>query len=230
MRAFLSAVALAVILGLPVAATATTIQVTGSVTTITNDTPSLTLDGSVSVGTLYTATYTYSPFLVDPFGTPQDATYSPLISYEIALGDYIIVPGAAGGGAIRILNDLALFGDGYQASFGNATVQAGSFGGTPDSVGGFFVLLEDSSGTALSSNALEVPDPSNFPTAFWQLDANQSPGEEPHRLRITGSIRSITEIPDAGVAEPATISLLAVGGLVLLMRRRLQEHVRGWSR
>ena len=85
MRALLSAVALTVILGLPVAATATTIQVTGSVTTITNDTPSLTLDGSVGVGTLYTATYTYSPFLVDPFGTPQDATYSPLISYQIAL-------------------------------------------------------------------------------------------------------------------------------------------------
>jgi hypothetical protein len=227
MRTLLSAVALAAIVGLPVAATATTIQVTGSVTGITNNTPSLSLDGSVSVGTLYTATYTYSPSLVDPFATPQDAHYSPMISFQIALGDYIIVPGAAGGGAIRILNDFPLFGDGYQASFGLATVQAGSFGGTPDSVSGFFALLQDSSGAALSSNALEVPDPSAFPTAFWQVDANQSSGEDPRSLRITGSIRSITEIPDTTVPGPATVSLLTVGGLVLLMRRRLQERARG---
>lgn len=150
-----------------------------------------------------------------------------MTSFQIALGDYIIVPGPAGGGAIRILNDFPLFGDGYQASFGNATVQAGSFGDTPDSVSGFFNFLQNSAGTALSSNALQVPDPSEFPTAFWQVDANQSSGEDPLRLRITGSIRSITEIPDATVPEPVTVSLLTVGSLVLLMRRRLHERARG---
>jgi hypothetical protein len=230
MKPLLGAVVLAVTFGLPVGATATTIQVTGSVTSITNDTPSLTLDGSVVVGTAYVATYTYSPFLVDPFGTPQDATYSPMMSFQLAVGDYVIVPGIAGGGSIRILNDFPLFGDGYQANFGNSTVQAGSFGGTPDSIGGSFVWLQDPTGTALSSNALQIPDPSKFLTAFWQLDANQSPGEEPHRLRITGSISSITEITETPVPEPATGSLLAVGSLLVMLRRRVHERPRRYRR
>jgi hypothetical protein len=85
----------AVTLVLPVAALGTTIQVTGSVTAITNDTASLTLDGSVAVGTTYTASYTYDPNLVDPFATPQDATYSPLATFQIVLGDYVIVPARA---------------------------------------------------------------------------------------------------------------------------------------
>jgi hypothetical protein len=117
-----------VVIALPVAASGTTIQVTGTVTAITNNTASLTLDGSVSVGTTYTAWYTYDPTLVDPFATPQDATYSPLSTFQIVLGNYVIVPGGSGGGAIRIINDLPLHGDQYQASWGQATVQAGSFG------------------------------------------------------------------------------------------------------
>jgi hypothetical protein len=226
MKRLLAAVALAVTFGLPVGATATTIQVTGSVTSITNDTASLTLDGSVVLGTPYVATYTFSPFLA-PLGSPQDATYFPMTSFEVDLGDYLIVPGVAGGGSIRILND-SLFGDGYQANYAKAAAQAGSFGGTPDSVSGSFVFLEDPSGTALTSNALlQIPDPLKFPTAFWQLDANQSSGEDPHQLRIRGSISSITEIPGATVPEPATVSLLAFGGLVLMMRRR---HIDGSQR
>lgn len=208
----------AIALALPVAAFGTTIQVTGSVTAITNDTASLTLDGSVAVGTTYTASYTYDPNLVDPFATPQDATYSPLVTFQVVLGDYVIVPGASGGGAIRITNDVPLHGDEYQASWGHATVQAGSFGDTPDSVGGFFVILEDPSGAALSTNALQVPDASLFGTAIWQLFAFQSPGEEPHAIRITGSIDSVTDITP--VPEPSTLSLLTLGGAVLLRRRR----------
>ena len=209
---------LAVILGLPAVAGATTIKITGVVTTITNDTASLTLDGSVAAGTPFVATYTFSP-LLPPVGTPQDATYNPMTTYQMTLGNYVIVPGALGGGGFRILNDSAS-GDGYQASFGKATALTGSFGGTPDSIGGWFVFLMDPNGTALSSNALlQIPDPSKFPTAFMELDARQDSGEIPHQLRIRGSIASITQIPDP-VPEPATATLLAVGGVLAMMRRR----------
>jgi PEP-CTERM motif len=79
------------------------------------------------------------------------------------------------------------------------------------------VILEDLSGTALSTNALQVPDPSLFSTAFWQLFAFQSPGEEPNAIRITGSIDSLTDVTP--VPEPGTLSLLSVGATMFLRRR-----------
>jgi hypothetical protein len=76
------------------------------------------------------------------------------------------------------------------------------------------VILEDFSGTALSTNALQVPDPTLFGTAIWQLFAFQSSGEEPHAIRITGSIDSITDITP--VPEPATLWLVSVGAVLSL--------------
>jgi PEP-CTERM motif len=89
------------------------------------------------------------------------------------------------------------------------------------------VILEDSSGAALATNALQVPDPSLFGTAIWQLFAFQSPGEEPHAIRITGSIDSVTDITP--VPEPATLSLLSVGGAILLRRRGSLRRSAVWG-
>ena len=216
MRILFGAVALAVSLGLPVAARATTIKVTGSVTAITNDTPSLTLDGSVVVGTPFTATYTYDPNLV-PSGPPPGVLYAPLIAYQVVLGDYILSNPIFAAGGIRIINNGSPGSfDEYRAG-GTSAVLAGSFGGTPSLVGAIFALLDDSSGTAFSSDALQVPDLSQFGTTSWQVAANQDVGEVIHQLLVTGSISSLTQVP---VPEPPTLSLVAVGALACLLRLR----------
>jgi hypothetical protein len=213
-RSFLS---LAVMLALPPVASATTIQVTGTVQTITNNTATLVLDGSVLIGTAYVATYTYDPNLLDQDPTANDASYSPLTSFQITLGNYGISD--AGVGGIRIINDGFPTLDVYQATTGVGILQSGSFGGTPDNISAFLVDLEDSSGTALSSTALQLPDLSKFGVALWALNVREGFGEPLPLLQIRGSVNSVVEVPGPSVPEPTSASLLILGLLAIVRRR-----------
>jgi hypothetical protein len=219
-RSFLS---LAVLLAFPTVASATTIQVTGTVQTITNNTATLVLDGSVVIGTPYIATYTYDSNLLDQDPTPNDASYSPLTSFQITLGNYVISD--AGVGGIRIINDGFPTLDVYQATTGVGILQSGSFGGTPDNISAFFVDLEDASGTALSSTALQLPELSKFGVALWVLNVRQGFGEPLPLLQIRGSVDSITEVAGPSVPEPTSASLLILGLLAMAGRRNRKGHV-----
>ena len=225
MRARLSFLAFFIaLLALPAAVSATTIEVTGVVTDIYNNTLGLSLDGSVAIGTTYTATYTYDPNLFDTYAVPSDAFYGPLTSFEITLGNYVI--GNVGASSIRVTDGLFGF-DYYAAQMGLGIVQSGSLGGPYTSLWANLAELTDPTATAFSSEALQVPDFSGFSSATWKVTALECECDpESLRLVISGTLTSIREVPDGttAVPEPATMLLVAMGGGMSLLRRRFRKN------
>jgi hypothetical protein len=209
-------------LGAPSLALATTIQVTGVVSSISNNTNTLVLDGSVVVGTVFTETYTYDPNLVDDH--PADPTYggySPISAYTLTVGNYTLFDPNPGG-FIVIHNDF-LNSDAYFA-FNNSTGQLiGSLGGTPDSSFIQLVTLSDNSHSAFDSDALTIPNPADFlDQNFARIGFFEGTTEGANLLNIVFSIREIEQVPEP-VPEPASLTLLALPTALLLYRRKAQQ-------
>jgi hypothetical protein len=213
------AAALFASLAAPSAAVATTIQVTGVVSSITNTTSTLVLDGSVVVGTVFTETYTYGPNLVDDH--PADPTYggySPISGYSLTVGNYTLFDPNPGG-FIVVQNDF--FGrDAYFADKNTTGQLIGSLGGTPDSSFIQLVTLSDNSHSAFDSDALQVPNPADFlDQNFARIGFFEGAGEGVGLLNIVFTIRDIEQVPEP-VPEPATLTLLALPTALLLYRRK----------
>jgi hypothetical protein len=216
--------ALVVLLGAPSLVLATTIQVTGVVTSISNNTNTLVLDGSVAVGTVLTETYTYDPNLPDDH--PADPTYggySPISAYTLTVGNYTLFDPNPGGHII-VQNDF-FNRDAYFAENNSTGQLIGSLGGTPDSSFTDLVTLSDNSHSAFNSDALQIPNPADF------LDQNvariaffEGTGEGAKVLSIVFTIRDIQETPEP-VPEPASLTLLVVPAAMLVRRRLSRRRV-----
>jgi hypothetical protein len=217
--------ALVAILGGPSLVLATTIQVTGVVSSISNNTNTLVLDGSVSVGAVFTETYIYDPNLADDH--PADPTYGgygPISAYTLTVGNYTLSDSNPGG-FIVIQNDF-INTDAYFA-FNNSTGQlTGSLGGTPDSSFIALVTLSDNSHSAFDSDALTIPNPADFlDQNFARIGFFEGTGEGANILSIVFTIRDIQEIPEP-VPEPASLTLLVLPAAMILRRRAWRRRRR----
>jgi hypothetical protein len=223
-RSLTLVVALVVLLGAPSLALATTIQVTGMVTSISNNTNTLVLDGSVAVGTVFTETYTYDPNLPDDHpADPAYGGYSPISAYTLTVGNYTLSDPNPGGHII-VQNDF-INKDAYFAENNSTGQLIGSLGGTPDSSFIDLVILSDNSHSAFNSDALQIPNPADFlDQNFARIAFLEGTGEGAKFLNIVFSIREIEQIPEP-VPEPASLTLLVLPAAMLVRRRLSRRRV-----
>jgi len=170
------------------------------------------LDGSITTSSIFTGSYDFDPAALPTFAAPpldtSFATYRNVGGIAGTLGNYSLT------GAIEIIieNDFgSLDLDAYSprsaapALFANGVE---SFVNT-----GWVWTLEDWDGSVFSSLDLpsSPPDLTEFGTNQFLIRFEQSGTGEV--VRIWGSI-------DTLVPEPATLTLLALGGLAVMRRRR----------
>jgi hypothetical protein len=194
---------------------ATTLQVSGTVTSVSDTAPTLSLDASVFNGVPFSATFTYDPNLVDSQASASLGTYGPLQSFTASVGNYTFTHLATVFGGINITNSAT---DTYSL-FAVPTNIIGVLGGTLED-SQIRVNLVDPTGTAFSSDALVAPVLSAFSTQSFSITLIEDSNSDPvQQIVIQGTITSLEASTDA-VPEPASLGLLAGGSGLLLRRRR----------
>jgi hypothetical protein len=191
-----------------------TVSFTGVVTMLTDDDG--LLDGSVSVGTPYSGTFSYDPALLsDSEPSPSFGTYeidaSTFFSLSLSVGSYTITFDPNATGTITMANNA---GTVPQDQYTLTLDEVAGFESLPGTLTGTFLqlLLRDLSQTALSSDALTgVP----YTDVAWNSRRLQL-GAEIDSEAFVDIEGTVTFVPESG-----TLLLLgaAVAALVLARRR-----------
>jgi hypothetical protein len=184
-----------------------TFNVAGVVTGISEDAP--ILGDAVRVGDVWSASYTFDPLAPDSLpGDPRRGFYSlPRTSVVLNVGS-ITVGGAVPPGSAYIEVDDAYYPGLDRYAFQILrTFTWGDLG-----IGGFGIVLDDSTGTVFQGDALRVTPP---PLDRFQQCAFETGGGKSGTYTffdIRGTVTTFTPEPSA--------FLLAAGGALLAARRR----------
>jgi len=210
-RGIISIICLLSLYVLPAKATLVIIQITAEIDDVYD--PYGYLGGKIKVGDIITGMYTYDLSTLDSNPLPQGADY---VYRNEPSGIFLRVGGFEFKSdpltldfVIEIINDHFSGGLSYiylLISYSNLPLSNGS------AVGGISWTLEDTTGKALSSDALPTTAPVLEDWGFNRL--NIGGGTRARPFGFLGHVTSAEVIP-----EPSTILFLGLGSLILRKRR-----------
>jgi len=191
---------------LPAKAELVTIKIEAVVDSV--DDPFGYLEGNITPGDIITGSYTYDLSTPDSNPLGQGADYEHLLppcGISLSVGDFVFQTDMTNVNfLIEIINNYPPVDNYLVRSHNNLPLS----NGTP--IGDISWLLEDSTGNALSSDALPTTGPVLDDWGFNRLTVNGGT-----RARAFGIMGHVT----SAIPEPATIVLLGLGGLLLGRRR-----------
>jgi len=186
-----------------------TIEIEGVVDSVYD--PHGYLEGKISSGDIITGLYTYDLSIPDSNPLPQGADYEHLVppcGISLSVGDFVFQTDMTNVNfLIEIINNYPPVDNYLVRSHNNLPLSNGTL------IGGISWLLEDSTGNALSSDALPTTAPVLDDWGFNRL--NIGGGTRARPLGIQGRVTSVVVIP-----EPATVLLFSFGGLIFVRRAK----------
>ncbi len=186
-----------------------TFQFDGAVTDVTD--PSSHLGGSIVVNSPFLVQISFDSAALDQSPMPSTGTYAtwPPLTTKVGLLSFI----SANQRTITIRD-----GDGSNSTeYDTYRVDDYAFTSNSFDVLELTISLTDPTGLAFANDQLPLqpPDVSLFTYSSFLLQGRQTGTTSPH-FTILGHVESISSVP-----EPHSLMLLAMGGVLLLRRRRL---------